>query len=70
MSRIIDRACPATRQRIDAAIAAFEREQTEAHWNDLRRLMVDAERETSDWLPSDAPRRPLSSHALPSRPAL
>ena len=50
---IIDRVSDETRERIEAAVAAYGREPTDARWDDLRRLMVAAEREADDWRPGD-----------------
>lgn len=68
MTRIIDRVSVETRRRIEAAVAAYGREPTLSRWEDLRRLMVDAERETSDWLPGDPPSQRLTPHEFLLRP--
>lgn len=60
--RIIDRVSAPTRRRIEAAQARFAEDQTMARWDEFRIVMVDAEREVSDWVPGDRPCERLTPH--------
>lgn len=68
MSRIIDRVSAVTRQRIERAQAAFSREPTTGRWDQFRRVMVDAEREASDWVPAGPAQHFDSRTLLSPRP--
>lgn len=45
--KIRDAVSPLSRRRIEAAQADFARQPTEARWEILRRVMLDAEREAN-----------------------